>query len=60
MITQHEDDQLLALYGEILDRYALTVTQWIKLLGELVVGVYIDPDLVAVRSQAASPFAVSA
>jgi hypothetical protein len=59
-ITQHEDDQLLALYGEILDRYALTVTQWIKLLGELVVGVYIDPDLVAVRSQATSPFAVSA
>jgi hypothetical protein len=59
MITQHEDDRLLALYGEILDRYALTVTQWIKLLGELVVGMYINPGVVATSSQSTSPFAVS-
>jgi hypothetical protein len=59
-ITQYEDTQLRALFEEILNNYTLTATQWTKLLGELVVGMYINPEVVSARSQLTSPFGITA
>jgi hypothetical protein len=60
-LTEEQDAECFAVFQEIVSNYTphLTKAEWIALLGELVVGMYIDPGVVAARSRATSPFAVS-
>lgn len=59
--TDEQDAEWFAVYEEIVANYTphLTPAQWVAVLGELVVGMYINPGVVAARNQAPSPFAVS-
>jgi hypothetical protein len=61
-ITGEEVAKSFAAMKEIINRYArhLTLAEWISVLGELVVGTYMDPDVVVPGYQAISPFAASA
>jgi hypothetical protein len=61
-ITDEQDAESFAVFQEIVTNYMphLAPAQWIAVLGDLVVGMYINPSVVAARSRATSPFAVSA
>jgi hypothetical protein len=61
-ISDEQDAESFAVFEEIAANYTshLTLAQWIAVLGELVARMYIDPGVVAARSRATSPFAVSA
>lgn len=59
-ITRHQDDVCFDAYQEIVANYVpyLTATEWIKILGELVAGLYIDPGVMG--GQLTSPFVITA
>jgi hypothetical protein len=61
-ITEDEDAESFSVYEELIANYTphLTMTQWIKVLGELVVGLYINPAVVATKYQSTTPFAITA
>ena len=60
-ITRQEDTKSLEVFREIIANYVphLTETQWIKVLGELVAGMYADLG-VPMRGQSTTPFTITA
>jgi hypothetical protein len=59
-LTRQEDDKCFDTYQEIVANYAprLARTEWIKILGELIARLYVDPG--AMGSQPTNPFMITA
>jgi len=60
--TRQEHHECAEVFLKIANNYPLHLTesQWIKILGALIAGLYLDPGVVGIGCQSTTPFTITA